>query len=159
MTEPAPIAPLVSDRSGAESGAKPAPTEPQALTRSGTASNIGTRAGGVRSAPSRLPACEDVEGGVSPSSGGGAREGKREDGTMNTSRTGSGARSSEPGGQEFSNGKGPQQQRRSMLAPPMSPPKVVVSAENDPQLDCTLKTLEAVHGAFYAPDYHHGQPR
>ncbi|CAN0531594.1 unnamed protein product, partial [Ectocarpus sp. 12 AP-2014] len=60
-----------------------------------------------------------------------------------------------------SSGKGhPPGRRREMLAPPMSPPKVVASAENDPQLDCTFKTLEAVHGAFYAPENsNHGQPR
>lgn len=56
-----------------------------------------------------------------------------------------------------SNGKAPR--RRAMLAPPVSPPRVVASAENDPQLDCTLNTLEAVHGAFYAPENNHGQPR
>lgn len=51
--------------------------------------------------------------------------------------------------------------RGEMLAPPMSPPKVVASAENDPQLDCTFKTLEAVHGAFYAPENSggHGEQR
>lgn len=54
--------------------------------------------------------------------------------------------------------KGPR--RRAMLAPPMSPPKVVAGPENDPQLDCTLNTLEAVHGAFYSPENnHHGHPR
>ncbi|CAN0074992.1 unnamed protein product, partial [Ectocarpus sp. 8 AP-2014] len=60
-----------------------------------------------------------------------------------------------------SSGEGhPPGRRREMLAPPMSPPKVVASAENDPQLDCTFKTLEAVHGAFYAPENsNHGQPR
>lgn len=32
--------------------------------------------------------------------------------------------------------------------------------ENDPQLDCTLKTLEAVHGAYFAPENcQNGQPR
>lgn len=54
--------------------------------------------------------------------------------------------------------KGPR--RRAMLAPPMSPPKMVAGPENDPQLDCTLNTLEAVHGAFYSPENnHHGHPR
>lgn len=50
---------------------------------------------------------------------------------------------------------------------PMSPPPAAVRSpslpttiENDPQLDCTLKTLEAVHGAFYSPEHvQHGQPR
>lgn len=165
MTEPASIAPQVSGRSGAGSGARtraePARTAPQALTSSGA----GRGTGGARTAPSGLPALGGGEGEVSPSPSGGAREVKPEDGATNRSRAGSGAgsetRGVEPRSKGFSNGKGPQQpqQRRSMLAPPMSPPKVVASAENDPQLDCTLKTLEAVHGAFYAPDYHHGQPR
>lgn len=55
------------------------------------------------------------------------------------------------------NAKGPR--ATTMPAPPMSPPKMVASAENDPQLDCIFKTLEAVHGAFYAPGYNHGKPR
>lgn len=54
---------------------------------------------------------------------------------------------------------------------PMSPPRAAVPrspkhatltapVENDPQLDCTLKTLEAVHGAFYSPEHcQHGQSR
>ncbi|CAM9377085.1 unnamed protein product [Sphacelaria rigidula] len=50
---------------------------------------------------------------------------------------------------------------------PMSPPPAAIRSpplpaaiENDPQLDCTLKTLEAVHGAFYSPEHvQHGQPR
>lgn len=50
---------------------------------------------------------------------------------------------------------------------PMSPPPAAIGSpplpaaiENDPQLDCTLKTLEAVHGAFYSPEHvQHGQPR
>ena len=133
----------------AKTRAEPAPNAPQLSAGSNTATH---GAGEVRNTFGRQSPCEGGEGcEENPSAS--ARESNREDG-----RARSGSSGGEPGGRgSGSNGKDPQ--RRSMQAPPMSPPKVIASAENDPQLDCTLKTLEAVHGAFYAPDYHHGQPR
>ncbi|CAN0068154.1 unnamed protein product [Ectocarpus sp. 6 AP-2014] len=97
---------------------------------------------------------------VAPAAAGAAAAG---DGGGNGGDGGSGSlvRTSSSSSSNSSSGEGhPPGRRREMLAPPMSPPKVVASAENDPQLDCTFKTLEAVHGAFYAPENsNHGQPR
>ncbi|CAN0456760.1 unnamed protein product, partial [Laminaria digitata] len=104
MAEPAPIAPQMSTRSRS---AEPAYVAPQALTRSSAGIGVGSRAAGIRTAPSKLPACEDEgERGVStPSSSALSREGKGEDGAMSRSRTGSGAGGGELGGKGYgSNG-------------------------------------------------------